>query len=67
MAMDFLSKVRFLLQLDHPVSLNDIATLTRSSESDVLFALAALTQMGMNVQSDGLLAEIRRESDDDCI
>ena len=59
MKEEYLEKVRYLLFLDHPVSIRDIATLTFSSEEDVLHALEQLRSCGLNIWSDGELAEIR--------
>lgn len=55
----FLNRVQYLLSMDHPIRIRDIATLTFSSEDDVLQALEQLRQNGMNVWSDGESAELR--------
>ena len=55
----FINRIRFLLSFGHPVAIRDLATLTFTSENEVLSALEELRTMGANVWCDGISAEIR--------
>ena len=55
----YINRIRFLLSFGHPVAIRDIATLTFTSENEVLSAMEELQTMGINVWCDGNTAEIR--------
>lgn len=55
----YLQRLTELLSFGHPVKIRDVATLTLSSEEEVLQALAELRSLGVNVVSDGVYAEVR--------
>lgn len=48
-----------LISWGHPNTIEDLATLTRSTKQDVLLALDRLREYGIVVWSDGISAENR--------
>ncbi len=58
MKEQYLSKIQKLLSFGHPVQIRDVATLTRSTEADVVCAIEDLREAGLNVCTDGKAAEL---------